>query len=488
MNEKYESGGFVTRYSSSPYDMIECKHIRITLWEDYPSLTSDNFNDVFIKISSNSLKYKFWDSYRSEYGNDVPFKFPPEDCDDPIKFNVIFYMKEDGTVAGYTQFLEAQSTSTISELFIYTHFKYNTEISDLILKNDLEAHIYENFLNNLDVKKSMEDTRYATRLNIDSTYVSTFQRFTNHVPHVASDDRYVISTNSLTYLLGTGYKLNIRNVYVPHPNITIGIYQGDLVVCSWRDYLYDIRSLTKVTEDGKDLVYFEGNIRLTSTAGGYGLKDYSISRVTPYCVVCHVTVMPEQETALICLEDDIVRAKDSYHTFINDPYSIRYGCIVNSSVMDTSLRFIDRVESPEMYRKVVSSVYNGNIPGRLVRVEGSFSVFKVGEEYHYSNLEGIVISNKPDLMVFNDCCLLDQDEDNLYFYFTYNNSKVNTNGLTEDKYKYLIHQLDKSEGLTSQLFSSIRKNMITYSKLPNISAAFGGLLFYKDENRYLKFV
>jgi hypothetical protein len=47
MNEIYENGGFVTKYGSSPYDMIECLHIRLALWTDYPSLTSENFNEIF---------------------------------------------------------------------------------------------------------------------------------------------------------------------------------------------------------------------------------------------------------------------------------------------------------------------------------------------------------------------------------------------------------------------------------------------------------
>lgn len=486
MNEKYESGGFVTKYGSSPYDMIECLHIRITLWEDYPSLTSGNFNDVFIKISSNLDKYKFWDSYRSEYGNDIPFKFPPEDCDDPIKFNVIFYIKNDGTVAGYTQFLEVQDTLSLTELCIYTHFKYNTEVSDLILKNDLESHIYENFLENLDVRKTMEDTKYMTRFNIDTTYVSTFQRFTNFTAHLQSDKRYTLLTNRLIKSDNLVSRLGIMSIYSSYPNLSIGLYLGDLVVCSWSDYLYEVVSLTKMNDMGDRLVYYSGNIRTSVTSGGYGLKDYTISRVTPYCVVCHVTFDPKQETAIICLQDDLVRSKNPYQILVNDPYSVRIGCLVNNHDLE-NLKFVERIGSPEVYQKVIDGVYNGSIPGKLVRIDGSFSVFKVGEMYHYSNLEGLVISDKSNLMVLNDCTLIDQTETSLIFYFTYNNSIINTDGSTDDEYKYLIYEVDKSD-IRNPLISSLRRNKINYISIPDILAAYGGLLFYKDENKYLKFI
>lgn len=486
MSDIYENGGFITRYGSSPYDMIECLHIRLALWNDYPSLSSKNFNDIFIKISSNIGKYSFWDSYRSDYGNDIPFKFPSEDCDDPMRFNVIFYIKSDGTVAGYTQFLEIQDTSSVNELWIYTYFKYNSEVSDLILKNSLETHIYENFLGNLDINKSLDDTEFPTRKNIDSIYIETYQRFTNVVNHLLSSDSYSISNNNLVYSKGSAGKLYINEAYIPYPNSSIGRYHDDMVICNWSEYMYKIISLTKVDKYKDPVIYYSGNIRTSTTSDGYGLKDYSISRVSPYCIVCHITTNPSQETAVICLEDSVVRSKVSYEDFVNDPYSARSGCIINNTTME-SIDLYDRIPSKEIYKKVTESVNNLEIPGKIVRIESSFIVSKLGSKYYYSNREGVVESDKSDLMVFNDCCLIDQDDSNLYFYFTYNNSRVSTNGSTDDKYKYLIYTIDKGN-IRDNLINSIRRNIISYDKIPDIISSYGGILFYRDENKNLMYI
>lgn len=486
MNEIYENGGFVTKYGSSPYDMIECLHIRLALWTDYPSLTSENFNEIFIKISSNSNKYKFWDSYRSYYGNDIPFKFPESDCNDPMEFNVIFYLKKDGTAAGYTQFLEIQNTSEVNELWIYTHFKYNSEVSDLILKNSLESHIYENFLGNLDVNKSLDDTKYLTRKRIDSTYIETYQRFTNLVTHLLSDKNYSISTNSLLYSDDIKCKIKLSKVRVPYSNASIGIYNNDLVVCNWSEYMYRLTSLSKKDSSGDPIVYHSGNIRTSTSSGGYGLKDYSIRKVTPYCVVCYITVNPIQETAIICLDDNVVRAKNPYESFVNNPYTPRSGCIVNNSTME-SIKFKDRVGSYEVYLNSVNSVYNMDIPGKLVRMEGSFSVFESGNKYYYANLEGSIISDSMNLMVLNDNCLMDQDNEFIYFYFTYNNSIIDLVDELDEKYSYLVYKVNKSD-IRSPLISSLRRNKISYSNIPNILTTYGGIIFYKDKDDYLTYI
>ena len=482
----YEDGGFITRFNSSPYDIIECLHIRLVLWNDYPSLSSENFEEVYVKISANKDKYNFWDSYRSDYDNDTPFIFPQSDCDDPMIFNTIFYLKESGEPAGYTQFLETQSTEYITELWIYTHFRYSSEISDLILSNSLESHIYENFLGNLDVARDLEDTKYATRKNIDSIYVETYQRFTNIVDHVVSDKNYSILTNSLLYSNPLKGRVNLQSVFTPYDNVTIGIYNDDIVACTWNSYLYRSISLTKVDDHGDPVVYYSGNIRTSTTSGGFGLKDYTIKSMNPYCVLCYTTYDPQQEVALIVLEDNVLRIKNSYEEYVQDPYSVRGGYIVNNTTI-TSMTLAERIESPELYKRVVCSVYNGEIPGKLVRIEGSFCVFEGDGVYYYSNLEGRIIADRDNLKVLNDCCLFDQDETNLKFYFTYNNSEVHTDGTTEDKYKYLVYEVARDD-LRNPLISSLRRNKIDYESIPNIVSTYGSILFYKDSDNYLKYV
>lgn len=490
MNESYKSTGFVTKYNSSPYDVIECLHIRLVYWDDYPAITTRNMIEVFSKITSNKDKYPFWDSYRADFDRDTPFIFPGDMVDDPIKFNIVFYIKEDGTPSGYTQFTEAQITNEISELWIYTHFRYESEVTDLIINNSLEPHIYENIFDNLDVRKSMDDQKYATKFTINSLYLDRYSRFTNYIHHILTDKNYSIVTNNSILSDTINSRIKIHNPVIPYDNCKIGIYKNDLVISTWNDYLYRVISLTKI-ENGKEKIYFSGTIRSSISSGGVGLMDYNISHVTTDYIVCHMTVNKDIEDMMVSLYYNIARSKYTYETFLHDSYSYRSGYMVNNSSAE-QLSFRDRVASNELFRKVRSSVVNDNIPGYLIRIEGSFSVFKVEYPsyvlYYYVNLEGVIISDKKDLMIVNDCCIMEQDDDNIYCYFTYDNSKVVTKKCpylsTDEKYEYLSYTIERTD-LRNKLFTGFRRNPISYESIPKIVTTYGSLLFYLDENRKL---
>lgn len=481
MSETYKDRGFITKYGSSPYDMIECTHVRLTLWIDYPTLTVKTMNEVFFKITSDKDKYKFWDAYRDDYEESTPFKFTNEYCSEPMKFNVVFYIKGDGTLAGYTQFSESQVTDFMNELWIYTSFKYGAQSSSLVLSNSLETHIYENLFDNLDDLNTGKDTYYPTHKTIESTYIDTHQRFTNFIDHIVSDSNYSVITSNSILSSSFNSRMSILSPFLPYKNFMIGVYKDDLVACNWSEYLFSVTSLTKLNEKKNPLVYYSGNIRIPSSSGGMGLIDYDISRLTPDYIVCSLSMDPSKEVVLVSLEDKEIRSKFHYEDFIHDYYSYRSGYLVNNTVAE-QLLFRDRVESDELFKKACSSVVNNTIPGQLVDVQGNWCKFKVGDLFHYCNLEGKVVSNS-NLMVLNDKCLFDQDDENLYFYFTYNNSYVATKGLDyPEEYKYLIYEVPRSD-VRNNLISSLRKNAVRYESLPTIVATYCGMMFYKENDK-----
>lgn len=488
------SSGFTTKYRSSPYDILECTHIRLVYWDDYPSLSIKTIDEVFSKVTENRDEFSFWDSYRENYENDTPFIFSSDKCDDPIKFNVIFYLKEDGVVSGYTQFNETQVTSDISELWIYTHFKYSSEVSDLVIKNSLESHIYENIFGNLDIKLTLDDQKYATKFLINDLYLDRYSRFTNYIHHILSDDSYSILTNKDILSKSINSRIKILTPTIPYDNVKIGVYKNDIVISSWNDYLYKVISLTKIGDNDKDFIYFSGNIRSSVASGGVGLVDYSISYVTTDYIVCHQTMNKSSEDVIVSLSDNLPRYKYSYETFIHNPYSYRSGYIVNNTSLE-SLTLKNRIKSNELYKKVMCSIINGDVPGSLIGVEGSFCIFKIeynGQLYYqYSNLEGSVISKSDNLMVVNDCCILEKYNNKLYFYFTNENSTIISKSYegrtTDPKYEYLIYEVDRSD-IKNPLITGFRRNPVSYSILPDIKTAFGGLLFYLDSKNKLNYI
>jgi hypothetical protein len=90
-------------------------------------------------------------------------------------------------------------------------------------------------------------------------------------------------------------------------------------------------------------------------------------------------------------------------------------------------------------------------------------------------------------MVLNDNCLMDQDNEFIYFYFTYNNSIIDLVDELDEKYSYLVYKVNKSD-IRSPLISSLRRNKISYSNIPNILTTYGGIIFYKDKDDYLTYI
>jgi hypothetical protein len=211
--------------------------------------------------------------------------------------------------------------------------------------------------------------------------------------------------------------------------------------------------------------------------------DYSISRVTPNCVVCYLTVDDSYESVIIRLSSSSIIPKSKNEEFISNPYSPRSGYII-----DNRKPINERFKSPEIKKGFMNLPLSiKELNGNLVRIDGSFYVFYANECYYYVGLDGIVISKDKNLLVFNDRCLISQTESSLIFCFIDLGCTIDLDSFNQGIENDMIYVVDKND-IRNQLISSIRRNIQDYDTIPEILCSYGSILFYKNEKGNLKYI
>lgn len=155
------------------------------------------------------------------------------------------------------------------------------------------------------------------------------------------------------------------------------------------------------------------------------------------------------------------------------------------------LRHINSVVTHTASDSKATLVTNDNYNRDIVGFIGTFIIKEVGADYlKYINLEGIIgVRRDSKILVVNDNCIMEKLTDRLVFYFTDNGSLIPypgevTNRNDSSRLRYEVMMTDTR----NQILDGFRKNPITYNSIPDIVAAFGGLLFYVDTNNQLRYL
>lgn len=495
---------YSTYYKNSPYDLLECKRIRLAYWNSYPSLSLATLDVVYNKVLQTGAYY---DSSRDSL--DQPFNFNETICRAPLEFNLIFYLSSIGEVKGYTYFGKKQSVLDDSgnlvfkNLNIILDFDYSFELDTSIsLDNSLSSYILLDWKGNLTDESLTDDYEFPTRDLLLSNKVDSYPRFVNNLYQLL-DDSSVSIQNGLNFI--SHESSNIMRLSIPpirsfiDGSIVISRYRDDLVMIQYSDTEYYIISMLS----GSQLSYGD--------FGGLGVGT-KISTITPY-----VAIVSSPDGTKHTYRLNLTSTGESHsqvtrkYSYLFNPYLDRMGFMMDSIDEESSDTIKDKIKSKVLYNYMKASFggtdfQSGSLlmPSMdLVGFEGSFLRFrntvsnKEDEVEVFRNLEGeVILSGANTNLVVNDSCILsigmdaDQFGSRIYdFYFTSNGSRW----IATDKYGVLpkesennpnLHIRLKETDYDHQLLDGFRKNPITYNKIPNIIATFGGLLFYKYNDHY----
>lgn len=482
--------GYHTYYKTAPYDLIECKRIRVFKWLKYPRITINNLDDV-LNIAYNDPDVTFWESERENFNKNTPFEFPDLNKDNPMIFNTVVYLSMYGESLGFTSFSILQDTSDIEKLNIYLDFDYEVEEFSVILENSLKEHIEQTFTKNLDIHGTKGSFLYTTKRLVSNKFIDSYPRYSNDVHHYI-DDNTVSILNSYSYIshnIVSKIKLNEINIDYKD-NINVGIYRDDIVVYEWNKSNYKITSLIRKNSKGDPYQYFLERPGYTGDTSEIG--DVYISYVSSEYVICNENETGD-ENVIFNARTGVKYSKDKYSKFISNHYDDTFRYVVNNN--PDLMNIPEKISNPKLLR-YTNSVFNiDKLVGNIVGFEGSFLILENGDDKVYANLEGAIkVKSSNNTMVINDCCILEQTGDKFNFYFTDNGSIVAS-------YDYIVYDDQKNPILETnekfrhlmisspvnikyhQVFDGFRKNPITYEYIPRIICSFGGLLFYEDKNK-----
>lgn len=478
-----------TYYKTSPYDLIECKRIRLFKWIKYPRLTISNMEEV-LSIAASDPEIKFWDSKRDNFDITTPFEFRDFTPESPMEFNVVFYLSLYDEALGFTLFSNIQNTSDIESLNIYLKFRYEIEEFEVVLENNLTEHIEQIFTGNLDVEETRNSDLYTTKKMILDQYVDSYPRYSSDVHHYINDST-VSLTNNDKYISHSYYsKLKLNEIEITYPeNVNVGMYKRDIVAYEWNRTNYKVTSLVRKNLNGTPYQYFIDRPGYTGDISEIG--DVVISKVISEYVICNDSESG-REDILFNSRTGKIRSKTPDIQFLSNHYLERSGYLVNNNPKYSELT--DKITSSELLGYVRAVLGAETLVGYIVGFEGTFVVVENGEDVTYSNLEGIIkVKKSSDIIVINDNCILEQKNSRFNFYFTDSGSMVSSYDYTintgsksvletKEEYQHLMIQISMNTR-SHQLFDGFRKNPITYDIIPNIKCAFGGVLFYVEDNK-----
>lgn len=517
-----EINRYKTYYKNSPYDLLECKRIRLAYWNSWPTISLDTLDEIYNKVLTGQ---KYFDSSRDELvdseGKSAPFHFDEELCSIPIEFNIVFYLSSFGTVVGYTNFGSKQSTAddngdiVFKSLNIYLDFEYVVDSeADIIIENSLSVHIPIQWTGNLSKDSISEDYKYPTKVAIlNNRDFNTYPRFTENIDIQIHDNSSYINNIRNTIngsITPRRFRLNRIRSEFPY-NVLVCRYLDDLVLCEWSDRNYKMTSLVKQNSDGSPLVITPSKSGVGDFYQDMGSSSVYLNRVNPYFALGASTSSLKLENLMFRFNHDdpslnkIVPKKSAY-TYVFNPYLDRLGFFVDYTDESQKLTFKEKVKGDILYDSIKSSYKSTNLASgdlnipdlEVVGFEGSFIKFRntvSSDDMEYDlfrNLEGeVILDAEYKNLVVNDNCILSITPTDMRFYFTSSGSSwVDTTKYGGDitdnnpNLRVILQRYDTK----NQILDGFRRNPISYSEVPNIVAAFGSILFYVDEDGYYNYL
>ena len=451
-------------------------------------------------------------------------------------FTVILYISTvDNNPVGYTEFLSPQGT--LNSLNIYTSF--NSSISDFIrleLNNSL-GQLRNNSTTEKDFSDSETIYKYTSPedINEEIKFSPIYPRYTSHIYHVMDNDNMNLKTDSgfINNLYGYG-KLSLNNNvnidqyghnYQYHQ---IGFYGSDIVLYSWGRNRYTIQSLLQRTRFGnpiiyttenesdyniledlgtyREILYFSGRFIVTITLDYPSVLElYDLERkqwietkypnffldiLDPRSVVRSIpsnvssnnitTYIPEIKNVFLNLDEFsmfsnlcIIKKIGDWYVFRNKISSIQdfftYSCI------DKTVHTSKVSENP-------IAINNSLLMIRTISIGEGLDYYTVfyapGEEYYTETARAARNNTTPKY---------DEELGILFYDGGDEETERYRNYYREGKIK-VIHSKD---GIFNSFFEGFRRGYYNNSlsgNIPNIIAAFYGIIYYTDSNGNLYYL
>lgn len=500
--------------------------------QNYSRLNLYNLTDIFFDVLYNRNTGNY-DSRccmmtrelvdRSE-ATEVPFKYTCNNPNTPGGFNIIIYVTKDNTPAGYTEFLNIQGK--ISEV-IWIYLKFNVELYniDLKLSNSLykqKDSLPKNFIGSSlgQFSKSCDVKDKISKAPRDSWYTNHLTSFLNprNKSSIALGDRTLL-WNGIFSKIGF---LKDSNVFAgeEYTNYQIGYYGLDIVLYSWT-YLNDevglyYRITSLITQEDYRYTHQVGDTIIDVVSG------YKNGMTLLYCagkyLVFEISHITYTEVVLFdTASEKWVETKES--RVIVDPFDskmeIREFPKIQSPKTAVELlpglsnvylnisNFIERNGVLEVFRKYGDWFFikEGNF---CIATCMSYSVYMTMEEYR-------------NCIILNDNTLLLKTNDDYYTIYCGNRQKeywtenarsikdgvsmitiplgsgyveICENGDPEIYRLSEVSIVTKDDLLYNTILDSFRhQSLYAPYKVPSrIIGAFGGVVFYINQNNNLNYI
>lgn len=502
---------------------------------------NDNWIPELPKISLYNIKEVYSSILESSTGNYV--RLSRESSSDPFKyqsnllkgFSVIIYMSViDNTPIGYTEFLSSQGKENNIDIFISLNSSISSEI-EVDLSNSLDqlqsnSTTGKNFQDNINLYSYTSASTIIKDLDI----IEKYPRFTSHVSRILDDKDmnllldYGIGNHTGFYKISLNHNVNIDPYSHNYKNHQIGFYGKDIVLYSWTENKYSIKSLINKTRFGNPKIY-------TTSEG----SDYSIFKD----LTENQSILYFSGRFIVTTRNDYSGAVELYdlerHSWISTDFQRFYIDILdpkskvisfpNSISSKNIVNYCPEINSTFLDLEELSEYANINI----IKKCGDWYVFKYKQSskkdyYIYSSIDKLVYTVKTDNspILLNNSLMMIRTVDKdlgLDYYTIYHDPGINyytekaravLNNLqlefdedlgilvSKDKDlenyrklykegKILIIHRNNPTGIFKTILTGFRRSYFKSSlreKIPNIISSFYGLLYYIDDDGYLNYL
>ena len=541
--------GYNTYILGTIKSITECKRILVynknsfINYSNYSRLTLYNLNDIFDAVLFNGncpnehclmLERSLDDA---EDPSNIPFHY---DCDNDITngFNIIIYVKDDNTPAGYTEFINTQGNISDS---IDIYLKFSVEINKIEIGFTNSLYKIKGSLQKDFLGPELNDYTSSKVIISDVEGLPKCSKYTSHLSSFLSEhskDNVFLGDRVLTkdgndLVLS---KLNLLNNAdllegETYDHLQIGYYGDDIVLYSWiniqdpdpNNYsgiYYKIVSLIDRNVYKHTRIELDGMVDTIPTYFNEISKDllYAAGRY----LVFRLNYRRNSIIRLYNTEEDIwVESKED--NVIVDPFdkkAIIYELPKSTSIQsyDVAIELIPELSNVYFdLKSFISERRSLNI----VRKIGDWFIIssKEGNKTYYiaTNMFSVIYMTEYDynnLVAINDNALLIK-EDNYYVlyygirkktYYTekarslkYNSEMENTeliSGITiemsndSEKNDYInyyssseIAIIEKSDLIYNTILNSFRRQPLNDITVPeNIFGSIGGILYYIKNN------
>ena len=486
------NNGYETLYLGSQVDLQQSNTIELVLFTDY-QISLNNFKSVWQGLSSHNNIYTSDDHiFKIECGKE-----------NVLVFNIIYYLDENKKPIGCTVFERAQSTNPLKESYIQNLIiEVNIDTtSPTLFEVELTYELSSYFNSSENPDRIKYPTKSFIRNYLDQR--DNYLRYTNNIDQVSHDGSMVLLTDSNLLTKNSYYNFKLCSPFsslfdgkkatgaqFTYYNLRpcIFLYYQDN-----QDFYYKLISLTKTNSFGKPTTIFEGSL------DEFTYEDFYIAG--NYLVLNKRLVYDIKEWDQIEYECDIYADSLSY-----DPKVLPLDTISEEdNIIPTPLDYF-------LFKKVGPwNVYSNDTSYTWISPFGSIKFSKKEKTFlitdrvflsqeDFEDLQGDPAKFTTIYCVTSDDTLRTNDYfKNDYTFSTSRNYRIipgcprkmycGESGSFKYYGKYIFSFNNKDGLLSNQLLDGLRHKAILNYDIPGeIIGGIGGIIFYIDKDKFIKYL